>query len=107
MPSDSGVTSRSSTSWMSPVNTPAWIAAPRCLFVEPLRDRRVQGLHARRAADGDDDVDVFRRPSGICRRTLARVARGLHEWLEEHFGIVAFHPHHEVARLPVAARREE
>ena len=72
MPSESGVTSSSRTSWTSPVSTPAWTAAPTAttssgltrrlgFLAEHLGDDRVHARHARLAADEDHDVDVAAR----------------------------------------------
>ena len=69
MPSDSGVTSSSSTSFTSPASTPPWIAAPIAttssgftalvgLLAEEVLDDLLDLRDAGRAADQDDLVDL-------------------------------------------------
>ena len=78
MPSDSGVTSSSSTSLTSPCNTPAWIAAPTATTssgLTPLCGSRPKKLlhgvddfgHAGHAADQDHlgDVAAPSRPASF------------------------------------------
>ena len=71
MPSDSGVTSRSRTSFTSPPSTPAWIAAPIATtssgltplwgsFPNSRLDQLLDRRHAGHAADEDDLVDLAR-----------------------------------------------
>jgi hypothetical protein len=75
MPSDSGVTSSSSTSLTSPCSTPPWIAAPTAtassgltsarLLAEELLDLVLHLGHAGHAADQDHVVDVADLDAGI------------------------------------------
>ena len=89
MPSDSGVTSSSSTSLTSPRSTPAWIAAPTATTSSGLTDlfgslpvrsiARSWIAGMRRAADEDDVVQVALGDPGVGQRLLERNAAALDE----------------------------
>ena len=81
MPSESGVTSSSSTSLTSPASTPAWIAAPIATTssgLTPLCGSLPKNSftsfwmlrHARLAADEHDLVDVLGLEPGVLQRLL-------------------------------------
>src|SRR6266404_1682412 len=77
MPSESGVTSSSSTSFTSPFSTPAWMAAR--LAAEDLAHRIDHLRHARLAADQDHVVDL----GDLDARVLDRDAARLHGFLDQ------------------------
>ena len=83
-PSDSGVTSSSSTSCTAPFKMPAWIAAPTAttssgstrfdrLLAEELLHHLLHARHARLPADEDDLIDLLR---AACRRRASRALHG-------------------------------
>ena len=100
MPSDSGVTSSSSTSLTSPCSTPAWMAAPIATTSSgftPLcgsrPNRLLHGLlhlrHAGLAADQHDLVDVGGLQPGVLQRRLAGLDGLLDQVVDERFELGA------------------
>ena len=86
MPSDSGVTSSSSTSFTSPFSTAPWIAGAdrddlvrvdvaRRFLAEELLHRVDDLRHAGHAADQDHLVDLARGHAGVLQRGAARLER--------------------------------
>src|SRR5262249_47873243 len=82
MPSESGVTSSSRTSFTSPFSTAPWMAAPMAttssgftpfvrVLAEELLPARLHRRHAGHAADEDDLVDVLGADACIFERRLA------------------------------------
>ncbi len=90
IPSDSGITSRSSMSRRPPVRMPAWMPAPSATTSSgsmrrerhAAEDRLHGGAHerdARGAADGDHLADVRGLEPGVLERLPARARRALDE----------------------------
>ena len=109
MPSDSGVTSSSSTSLTSPCSTPAWIAAPIGndlvgvdalvrLLAEQLLHDLLDLRHAGHAADQDHFVDLGRREAGVLDRLPARLDRLLHQIVDQRLELGAGELHGQVLR---------
>ncbi len=94
MPSESGVTSRSTTFCTAPERMPAWMVAPRATassgfcevlgsLAENLGDEAADERHARLAADEDDFVEVLGLEAGIGQRAAAVGAGALDDRLGE------------------------
>src|SRR5205823_14011543 len=110
MPSESGVTSSSSTSFTSPCSTPAWIAAPTattssgltplcgslpnsCLTRMPKVQEVVKQLFGK-----DHLVDLGRRQAGVLERHAAGLDRLLHQVVDQRLELGAGELHGEVLR---------
>ena len=117
MPSDSGVTSSSSTSLTSPFSTPPWIAAPTATTSSGLTPRcgsrpkkllhRLDDLrHAGHAADQDHLVDLGRLQAGVLERGAARLDRLLDQIVDQRFELGARQLDVEVLRAGLVRRDE-
>ncbi len=119
IPSDSGVTSSSTTSLTSPCSTPAWMAAPSATtssgftplwgflaeefghFLDDLR-------HPRHAADQHHLVDVAHGQARIFQRVLARLDRLHDQVTHQRFQLRPGEFHHQVQRVTrVAVHADE
>ena len=109
MPSDSGVTSSSSTSLTSPVEHAALdrradrddfvrVDALVRLLAEELAHQLLDLRHARRAADEHDLVDLLRVDAGVGQRLLHRRHRPLQQVVDELFELRARQLHLQVLR---------
>ena len=112
-PSESGVTSRRSTSTFSSLERRALERGARRddlvrvhalvrLLAEELLHRLLHRRHARHAADEDDVVDVRRRELRVGERLAARLERPLDEVAGEHLELGAGQRLDDVERLAPA-----
>src|SRR5665213_3614885 len=116
MPSESGVTSNSSTSFTSPFSTPAWMAAQRHDLVRVdravrfLAEEVLHGLedlgHAGHAADQDDLLDLGRLEARILQRGAARLDRLLDQIVDQRFELGARQLDVEMLRAGLVGRDE-
>src|SRR6476620_6297584 len=116
MPSESGVTSSSSTSLTSPANTPAWMAAPMATTssgLTPLCGSLPNSCfdflhfrHARHAANQHDLVDLRGRDTGVLECLLAGLNRLLHEIVDQRLELGASKLHGQMLRTR-SVRRDE
>ena len=117
MPSESGVTSSSSTSFCSPVSTPPWIAAPIAttssgftalvrLLAEEVLDDLLDLRDARRAADENHLVDRPSARARVLERLLHRLERALDQIVHELLELGARERHVQMLRAALVGGDE-